>query len=181
MNDCQLGMRLEEGVGMKSNTEIANSIKEILRNVCAENSRNGISSDKGWTNCIFGKLAELCQIWEFKCCCSRVPHTEPEWLFDMLWYKYDASNRLASIPFILECEWSRNKVDVKYDFEKLLVAKADIKLLITQIDFKCDFEEGIKTFPKKDQNEMYLLACWQDGSPSIFNVHQYNGMGEPIN
>lgn len=38
MNDCQLGMRLEEGVGMKSNTEIANSIKEILRNVCAENS-----------------------------------------------------------------------------------------------------------------------------------------------
>lgn len=166
---------------MEENASIIDDIRQVLNGVCAEATHNSISSDKEWTDCIFGKLSSLCRKLGYNCCCSRVPHTEPEWLFDMLWYKYDESDRLASIPFILECEWSRDMVKVKYDFEKLLVAKADFKMLITQIDFRCDFEEGIKAFPKKDQNEIYLSACWQDGNPSTFNIQPYNGMGEPIN
>ncbi len=68
----------------------------------------------------------------YKCCCAKFTHGEREWLYDMLWYEYDDNENLKRIPFVLECEWAYSEVGVNYDFEKLLVTKADFKVIITQ-------------------------------------------------
>jgi hypothetical protein len=64
-----------------------------------------------------------------------------EWLYDLHWYNENEGSRyqITSLPLVLECEWDwKRKNDeteddygaVKYDFQKLLVANADLKVMI---------------------------------------------------
>ncbi len=76
---------------------------------------------------------------------------------------------------VLESEWSRHWKDIRFDFEKLLQAKAGIKVMI--------FEEGvtdlegiwqnllssIRAFGKPEECECYLLAGFC-GEPRGFQV-----------
>lgn len=57
---------------------------------------------------------------------------EREWLYDLVWYVEDIEGRLKKIPLIMESEWDYNYSGIKYDFEKLLVGRADNHLLICQ-------------------------------------------------
>jgi hypothetical protein len=61
-----------------------------------------------------------------------------EWLFDLQWYTENGPYLPASLPLVVECEWkTKKKADsktpssgIKYDFQKLLVANADLRLMI---------------------------------------------------
>ena len=63
-----------------------------------------------------------------------------EWLYDVTWLKYERqrdglewpATALIEAPLVAECEWGRGK-NLEYiveDFEKLLLARADVRLMI---------------------------------------------------
>jgi hypothetical protein len=101
--------------------------------------------------------------------CGFPPDCEPEWLYDMVWFRNDSSFYLREIGLVLESEWSRDPEQISYDFEKLLIAKSPIKVMVFQ-DFKGNsvpqlwslLERGIRTFKTEPANEIYILAGLQN-------------------
>lgn len=58
-----------------------------------------------------------------------------EWLYDMVWYEETEEGddrRLVDVPLVLESEWMKSTGQIRYDFEKLLVANARHRVLICQ-------------------------------------------------
>jgi hypothetical protein len=62
-----------------------------------------------------------------------------EWLYDLHWHTENEEPYLSTgLPLVVECEWKpKKKKDsktpysgIKYDFQKLLVANADLRLMI---------------------------------------------------
>jgi hypothetical protein len=62
-----------------------------------------------------------------------------EWLYDLHWYEEIASYQMTSLPLVVECEWEYKREGdededdysaVKWDFQKLLVANACLRLMI---------------------------------------------------
>ena len=56
-----------------------------------------------------------------------------EWLYDFTCLDYDHDGWVKRIPLVAECEWNiheKNHDEVNEDFEKLLLARADVRLTI---------------------------------------------------
>ena len=58
-----------------------------------------------------------------------------EWLYDLVWYtsKIDEATgveRTTSVPLVMECEWDASLASIALDFDKLLVANADLRVLV---------------------------------------------------
>ena len=89
-----------------------------------------------------------------------------EWLFDLVWAAgQDKPWQFWEMPLAMECEWSTNRDDITWDFEKLLVAKARIKLLVFQQASKDDVKKlleslrsMVRAFKMSFPGERYLLA-----------------------
>jgi len=66
----------------------------------------------------------------------------------------------------MESEWTVDPAYIKYDFEKLLLAKSTLKVMVFQAqdrDLAGIFsliERGIHSFQKKSSGEIYILAGW---------------------
>ena len=52
-----------------------------------------------------------------------------EWLYDFTCLEYSDSECLKGIPLVAECEWG-NEDHINEDFEKLLLARADVRVMI---------------------------------------------------
>ena len=55
-----------------------------------------------------------------------------EWLYDVIWCKYERkyeNDFLTSVPVVAECEWG-NLGDIKDDFEKLILARAAVRVFV---------------------------------------------------
>jgi len=48
----------------------------------------------------------------------------------MVWYRNEEPGHLREIGMVLESEWNQDLYEIRYDFEKLLVAKSPIKVMI---------------------------------------------------
>ena len=51
-----------------------------------------------------------------------------EWLYDITWCKYE-NKLLKSVPVVAECEWG-DLPQIKDDFEKLLLARAAVRVMV---------------------------------------------------
>ena len=69
---------------------------------------------------------------------------------------------------VAESEWSVEPANIKFDFEKLLVARSPLKLMVFQ---DCSgntpqlwslLETGIRSFRAAPAEERYILACYQN-------------------
>lgn len=103
--------------------------------------------------------------------------TDGEWLYDMIWYRNtdgfveDAQlglhRSLKDVVMVLESEWSHSAWEIQYDFEKLLVAKAPLKVVIIDDVDKQIVErvivDGVKTFQGGyAADEVYLIAQYSN-------------------
>ena len=52
-----------------------------------------------------------------------------EWLYDLIFLEYDDHGCLERTPLVAECEWG-NKDEIDDDFQKLLVARANVRVMI---------------------------------------------------
>ena len=124
--------------------------------------------DAEWTTAVKRALMELGKKNEYSVC-GFPPGCDPEWLYDMVWFRNDSSHYLREIGLVLESEWQKDPEAISYDFEKLLIAKSPIKVMVFQ-DFKANsvpqlwslLERGIRTFKTEPVNEKYILAGFQN-------------------
>lgn len=123
-------------------------------------------STYNWTmgvKVILGEMGEEngCDI-----CASGFPERfEHGWLYDLIWYREDENRRLIDIPLIVESEWNPDKLHIKYDFEKLIIGRAALRLMIFYC-YKQDvaneiidgFKKTINGFSMSQTGDRYLFA-----------------------
>ena len=69
-------------------------------------------------------------------------------------------------PLILESEWDRSDAGLKDDFQKLMVSRADLRLMVfqraTELEAKkaMSFLEDGARHGISQNGDCYLLACW---------------------
>lgn len=103
-----------------------------------------------------------------------------EWLYDLVCYRYGNEHyALNDTILVMESEWkgkryASNKNDdedpygeVKFDFQKLLLANADIKLMVykehrTDKDYNLNeyFIRRIKEYRQGKSSDYFLFACY---------------------
>ena len=88
-----------------------------------------------------------------------------EWLYDLVWYTEEDHYTMTSMPLAVECEWNPNKKQqarnvaysgIKYDFQKLVVCNAQLRLMIFQINKSDDLKNLEEYFSKAIQDYIYL-------------------------
>ena len=78
-------------------------------------------------------------------------HNRGEWLYDVTWCKNASGEMLESIPLVAECEWG-NIEYIQEDFEKLLVARARVRVMV------CDSESA--RLPSKTDAVVEKIREW---------------------
>ncbi len=144
-----------------SKNVIIKEVKDFILSIPKDIIPGGLS-DSGWTAKIKKGFLELGKKFDYETCpdeCNR------QWLYDLIWFKNNEYNHLVELSLVLESEWSKNIYEIKYDFEKLLVAKAPIKVMICQENGNVEdlikmFNLGIDYYSKKDCCETYLIAIF---------------------
>lgn len=127
--------------------------------------------DALWTQAVKRQLGNLGEQVGCSVCTSGFRGCfDGEWLFDLCWYINSSEGRLLRLLLAAESEWSRDLKAVRYDFEKLLVAKAQLKLMVFQATgaaieqtFRM-LSVGIETYEGGSTGEIYLLACYDEGA-----------------
>jgi hypothetical protein len=83
---------------------------------------------KEWTSGIMNALSSLGEEFKWDVCGG----SETGWLFDLTWYSNDEKDRLNNVHLAVECEWDYSFKAIKYDFEKLILARCSLRLMIFQ-------------------------------------------------
>lgn len=92
-------------------------------------------SSKDWTKAVKTKLCELGRELGCQVAASGVKFGYREWLYDVTWLEYSQGyepgleNQLVDVHLVAECEWGEFGA-IKNDFEKLLLARASLHLMI---------------------------------------------------
>jgi len=139
--------------------------------------------DRVWTTHLKDVIGTLGEKYDWTICAGGFKgRFEGGWLYDLVWYK-EASGHLSDVYLVLESEWGKRRAHIKYDFEKLLLAKAKLKVMVFQTnnreieDLFSFLEEGIRAFPLSQcADETYLLMAFNNDTFK-FDIRQYNGCG----
>ncbi|MFZ0887515.1 MAG: hypothetical protein WA005_03615 [Candidatus Binataceae bacterium] len=98
------------------------------------------------------------------------------WLWDGVALERDASGNLVMVRLALESEWM-GKAEIKYDFEKLLAARAEHRVMVFSAESRRGVETQVKrlramiaAFRQGQSGDRYLLAGWygKGRSPGAF-------------
>ena len=80
-----------------------------------------------------------------------------EWLYDFTCLEYNDDGWLKGIPLVAECEWA--SVDhINEDFEKLLLARADVRIMIFNGNHYREGEKSISSDGLRDFRQ-YIKEC----------------------
>ena len=115
---------------MPKNSEIMRAVKKGLDSLEIPKA----APTEKWTKVI---KTELCKIGRdrFKCQVyaqdvPRIKKNGGEWLYDVTWLRYEINGgELIEAPLVAECEWG-DKPHIEDDFEKLLLARAGVRVMI---------------------------------------------------
>lgn len=135
---------------------------------------------KGDTNAVLLAFGRLGDELGYGVCGLR-DRFESAWLFDLCWYSNASDNRLLNLTLVLESEWSVAYEDIKFDFEKLLIAKAKFKVFVFQakssnvVSYLNELEKGIHIYQGGSAGEIYLLACY-DYMTDEFEIRSVAGV-----
>ncbi|MGA2525640.1 MAG: hypothetical protein ABSF79_03365 [Smithellaceae bacterium] len=154
----------------KLETEIAS----ILEGVMVADKQAGVISDREWTRRIKEGLCNLGKQKGYGVSAAGCAGADTgEWLFDLVWATVQ-DDQFLQMPLVMECEWNPNFDEIDWDFEKLLIAKADHKLMIFQQAIESDVRDVMKklkamvsSFKTSFQGERYLLAGY------AFDEHKF--------
>jgi len=122
------------------------------------------AKDKVWTRRIKEELDQAGQT------LRPTPYiTCTNFLYDVTWMTLNQSNRITDIGMVLECEWGMDRKGmfrVMYDFDKLLFARADTRVMVFQAHSAVcaqtltEMQSLIRGFSKTKPGDRYLFACW---------------------
>jgi hypothetical protein len=157
--------------------KIAKRLNSILKSDVADSASN-----REWTVAVKNILGRLGQDLGYQVQAS-VPKGdfEPEWLFDLIWYTYDSQENFENVQLIAEVEWLKGYLDVKYDFEKLVAGRADLRVFVFQAsnpntieDYIRRFIKNIASFKYSLKGDRYLFAGFdQKSEVFIYRAFEY--------
>ena len=105
-------------------------------------------------------------------CASKIESaTWPrEWLYDVVWLQAKGAFLVEDIRLVAEIEWG-NAQDVWEDFQKLLVARSDHRVMIfdDKPGLQGELIRLVRTFRKRGPDDKYYLASYADDK---FTVHE---------
>lgn len=118
-----------------------------------------------------------------------------EWLYDLTWWEEDEDGPLARLPLVAECELAGTIGHILEDFQKLLVARADVRLMIHEQFTNRDQPPGrfpggnddraawmanhlaqhIRAFRGTRRDDVYLLAAlqWDRGTDADYTFRYF--------
>ncbi|HEY0549421.1 MAG TPA: hypothetical protein VGF13_07430 [Verrucomicrobiae bacterium] len=143
---------------------LEDEVKTALRNVAGV---CGGKCDREWTTAIKREFIRLGKEKRYQVCAGGFPgECEKEWLYDLVWYRNEPAEHLREVGLIMESEWSRVPAYVRYDFEKLLIAKSPVKVMVFS-EYRKNLPElwamlgkAIECFKTEPAQENYILAGW---------------------
>lgn len=150
---------------MHTPQEIMTVIRHSLDNLCTD---DGAASKKHRTKAIKALLCEIGHQ-QFGClvCAADVSNADRgEWLYDVVWRRHDTCGRLTAVPLVAECEWLHPR-EIEKDFEKLLVARASVRLMIYRGKYEGSrvtaerLTSHVEAFSAPNVEEGWLLAAWK--------------------
>jgi hypothetical protein len=124
-------------------------IRKALDEAVEKGHNENTTGAAAWTALMKKALTDLGQDpnYTYKVATSQCSEAEDtEWLYDLVWYRQELSvwltsknppSKFGSLPLltevglVAECEWHNDAVSIRYDFEKLLLANAPLRLMIT--------------------------------------------------
>ena len=106
-----------------------------------------------------------------------------EWMYDVVWADLiedeSLGELLRSIPLAAECEWG-NTQEVWDDFQKLLIGRAEVRVMIFCADspdkassLVKKLKKQIQCFDSSQEGDRYLFASHVDGENPPFSVKKY--------
>jgi hypothetical protein len=141
--------------------EIVTSLTQLAKSLPDVPAGHG-----NWTREIIGNLAGLARRSGLQPCAHGCDHGE--FLFDLVWLTRNGE-ALEGVSLVAECEWGTDQYVVA-DFEKLLLARADHRLLIFDGTNVHDADRlierlrhAIHGFAKTRPGDRYLFAFWTAG------------------
>lgn len=155
------------------NELLEEKLKAVLNQVCEESAAGITNGNKSWTKRIKELICSLgTEVYGIGASTGGfAPAFDPEWLYDVTWYQNqeEEPHMLLDIPLVVESEWSHKFAQVKYDFEKLLVARAGLRLMICQVrvgkskEYLFDyFQKAVETCKLSQKGDRYLIAIYDD-------------------
>lgn len=145
--------------------KIINALKSVPCNIPQN------EGDTVWTRAVKQVLGDLGRNMGFQVCAGGMGEEfESEWLYDLIWYSENDEGCLCSVPLVVESEWGRQYKEIKLDFEKLLLARSQRKVMIFQAtgDVKIEYfkklRRGIDSFCAENISETYILACFDEST-----------------
>lgn len=135
----------------------------LLDKICFgfnEVQKKDITGRSIWTNAFKEVLISIGKETKFKVCTTLRNKNDQridwgEWLFDLCWSKVE-NGIFKGLKLICECEWNMDNDDLLDDFYKLIVGKADIKLMIVQYNQPEQFKQIRKRFEETVDKSLYM-------------------------
>lgn len=144
-------------------TDIENAFLNFQKSTDYNQKRgNGI-----WTieiRTLLAKLGDQRNYW------IATPGWEGGWLYDLVWYEKDEAGNLTRVPLVMECEWDLKLTGIKYDFEKLLLANAEHRLMICEAHpdniekWLAYFTSAIQTYKNGNKGDRFMIVILNSDS-----------------
>ncbi len=115
-----------------------------------------------------------------------------EWLYDLHWYteveRKGCEYQPKKLPLVVECEWEPERKDdkkvcysgFKYDFQKLLVANAELRLMIFILrkkdslqDLDDHFEKAIERYNNLAEGSKFLFIAFDKNIPGFHYAEKF--------
>ena len=127
-----------------------------------------------WTQAIKSELCRIGRGKEFRCKVgaharevAKCHRDYGEWLYDVTWLEYDRDDCVTAAHLVAECEWG-DITDIDEDFQKLLLARATVRLMIFDGNYKPKSPEiakhlacQIRRFNRSGDEDAWLVAAWE--------------------
>ena len=131
------------------------------------------NSGREWTKAIKTMLCELGHEFGYQVGAGGLNFGYGEWLYDVTWLEYSRGyepglqNQLIDAHLVAECEFGKPTA-IKDDFEKLLLARATVRLMIYDGNYDSGSEAiaerlagYISDFKGSYAEDTWLLAAWE--------------------
>ena len=151
----------------------------------------------GWTGLVKTAFIQLAAEQGYRVCTSLSEETKQsveiqkldcvewgEWLYDLVWYAYEKEEetgveRTTSVPLVMECEWNISLKDIALDFDKLLVANADLRVLVCgwygpgEPDALINYcRRAVQSFAQGRLGDRFLLCILPEAKGKMPQFHQ---------
>jgi hypothetical protein len=160
---------------------VSDFINDIIAGLEAINGEGHIG-DREWTIAIKKRLIDIAEKYSLSVNCNiygeKYKHNDGrEWLYDLIIYSSN-NGYFDEVYLVCESEWSLDFDAIKWDFEKLLVARSKVHLLVYKgspekhDEYKDDFIAEIEKSGSCSNGDVYLFAIYNTSDDSFF-VEKY--------